>query len=191
MINLTLQSQCNSFFYTLQLSLQRSQNPCCLVVAVFLALCIFIWFGGVFRLLSVVTSLTHQLNKGSWINTSIIATSSSLLSCKTFMTCSQDLLNTPSVPVIPTPSTRSRFKRNRTFSGMWSNCPWSKATPKSMCMSSDVSFSIKKSQPHVIVTLNKLFSSDSVTTQHVHNFRQVHTTRSQVLQLGPHYEDDV
>ena len=43
------------------------------------------------------------------------------LTCSTLMTCSQDLLNTPSVPEIPSPSTKSRVSLKGTFSGMCSS----------------------------------------------------------------------
>ena len=54
-------------------------------------------------------------------------------SCDVLMTCivfSQHRLYTPSTPVSPIPSTKSRVRRNGTVSGVGRNFPCSNATPK-------------------------------------------------------------
>ena len=62
--------------------------------------------------------------------TSTIVMRASFENLITSMVFSQHRLNTPSTPVSPIPSTRSRDSRNGTVSGVGSNLPCSNATPE-------------------------------------------------------------
>ena len=97
----------------------------------------FIWFidssvsivTGIINTLSLVVRHYKKENKNKKARTSTIVMSDS---CDVLMTCivfSQHRLNTPSTPVSPMPSTKSRVKRNGTVSGVGRNLPCSNATP--------------------------------------------------------------